>query len=365
MAQLDRSFRAWGLTGLVAAIAVAGGLTESLGLRAIDEAALIVAAVATFLTLALVTKRVCGAERLVYYHHEIAVVAVCAALAAVLGAPVLLHLDATVVGLGAFLAFGRIGCLRVGCCHGRPARRGIRYGAEHVAAGVAPYLQGVTLLPIQAIESVAVACLVVASGAVALAGAAPGTAAMLYLSGYAVLRFGFEELRGDTARRYWRGLSEAQWISLGVVAAELALAALHVLPATAVAGFAAAALAADGAVVVCRRAWVDSPVEPRRLRELERVARAIATTPPGDAAPTAPIEVWELPGGMRLSTAHVGTVRHVTLSRAPGSLTPTDARHLARVIGATCATPPVDVVDGVGATYHVLMPLRAGPGTHQ
>ena len=350
--------------GLVAAIAVAGAITESLGLRALDEAALILAAVATFLTLALVTKRLCGAERLIYYHHEIAVVAVCAGLAAALGAPVLSHLDATVVGLGAFLAFGRIGCLRVGCCHGRPARRGIRYGADHVAAGMPLYLQGVTLLPVQAIESAAVACLVVASGAVALAGAAPGTAAMLYVSGYAVLRFGFEELRGDTVRRYWRGLSEAQWISLAVVAVELGLAALHVLPSPALAGLATASLAAEVVLVARRRVRVDSPVEPRRLRELERVAKAIATTPPGAPAGT-PIAVWELPGGMRLSAAHIGTVRHVTLSRAEGSFTPTDARHLAQVIGAVCATPPVEIVAGVGATYHVLMPLRAGPGGQQ
>ena len=31
-------------------------------------------------------------------------------------------LDAAVLGIGAFLAFGRIGCLNAGCCHGRPAR---------------------------------------------------------------------------------------------------------------------------------------------------------------------------------------------------------------------------------------------------
>lgn len=57
---MDQSFRVWGLTGLVPAVAVAGAITESLGLRAVDEAALILAAVATFLTLTLVTKRLCA-----------------------------------------------------------------------------------------------------------------------------------------------------------------------------------------------------------------------------------------------------------------------------------------------------------------
>ena len=31
------------------------------------------------------------------------------------------YLDATALGLGAFLACGRVGCTLAGCCHGRPA----------------------------------------------------------------------------------------------------------------------------------------------------------------------------------------------------------------------------------------------------
>jgi hypothetical protein len=42
----------------------------------------------------------------------------------------------------------------------------------------------------------------------------PGQAAALYLGGYAVGRFVLELFRGDAARPYWLGVSEAQWTSL-------------------------------------------------------------------------------------------------------------------------------------------------------
>ncbi|MGM7319828.1 prolipoprotein diacylglyceryl transferase family protein, partial [Idiomarina sp. ST10R2A5] len=86
-------------------------------------------------------------------------------------------------------------------------------------------------------------------GALVLAGTAAGTAAGLYVAAYAVLRFGLEELRGDPGRRYWRGLSEAQWTSLALVALELGLAAGGVLPALQV-PLGAAVLLAGGVVWV-------------------------------------------------------------------------------------------------------------------
>ena len=280
MTEVGRSFRRWGLAGLAASVVVSQSLTVALDSSTICEGAIVLAAILTFLALTTVTKQLVGAEKLIYYHHEIAVVAVSAGLAAVLGAPVLPHLDATVAGLGAFLAFGRIGCLRVGCCHGRPARRGVRYGPEHVAAGVPRYLQAVSLIPVQAFESAGVAILVAAAAATAVSGAAPGTAAMTYLSGYAILRFALEELRGDTVRRYWRGLSEGAVDVAGGRRARARASAASVLPSAWLGWLAVAVLAAEAGLVALRRARTDSPLEPRRLRELERVARAIAEVPP-------------------------------------------------------------------------------------
>src|SRR3954451_8347313 len=89
------SFQVCGLTGFAASCAVALGLCAARGLSLRDEALLIALAVAVFLGLAVATVAITGSETLIYYHHEIAVLAGVAGLAALLGAPVLAHLDAT------------------------------------------------------------------------------------------------------------------------------------------------------------------------------------------------------------------------------------------------------------------------------
>src|SRR5688572_5004142 len=99
------AFRTCGWIGFAAGCAVAFG------------AALVATAVATFLAVAMATKILAGRELLVYYHHEIAVLTAVGLAAWASGAPVLPHLDAMALAVGAFLVFGRIGCLLAGCCH--------------------------------------------------------------------------------------------------------------------------------------------------------------------------------------------------------------------------------------------------------
>jgi hypothetical protein len=105
-------------------------------------AVLIVAALVTFLAVVLVTKLASGEERITYYHHEIAVTLCAYLLLKALHRPVMPYLDVMLLGIGLFLAFGRVGCLMVGCCHGVPWRWGIRYTGEHAAAGFSEYLVG-------------------------------------------------------------------------------------------------------------------------------------------------------------------------------------------------------------------------------
>lgn len=89
--------------------------------------ALVMAASFTFLALAMAAKIVPGKETLVYYQHEIAVMITATFLWRMLRQPVLCYLDVTILGVGLFLAFGRVGCLMVGCCHGRPSPWGVCY----------------------------------------------------------------------------------------------------------------------------------------------------------------------------------------------------------------------------------------------
>jgi hypothetical protein len=341
------AFRLCGSIGFLAACGVALGVCAATGLSLATETALIAVAVAVFLGLAFGTKAVTGREQLIYYHHEIAVLACVAATAAVLDAPVLGHLDATTLGLAAFLACGRLGCLLVGCCHGRPARRGIVYGEQHAAEGFPPYLVGVRVLPVQAIEAL-VAVGLLAAGLVALSGA-PGEAFGVYVTGYAVARFGLEELRGDAARRYWHGISEAQWTSLAVAGAMTAMAAAGWLP-----GLPEHA-AATGALALAALIWARQSrrgtrdlLDPRHVRELARVfpvARA------GDPA------VATTSFGVRLSAGLTEGNRHYTITRSGRGLDEDEAERLARVVvWLSGGHESGQLVRGQAHAFHVLLP---------
>jgi Fe-S-cluster containining protein len=182
-------------------------------------AAVDASAILTFLILAMVTKIITGEEHLVYYHHEIAILAAASLGLWGLRQPLLPFLDLTILGLGLFLVCGRMGCLMVGCCHGRPHWWGVRYRPEHVVAGFTPHFAGMRLFPVQGLEAV-LALIILLTGIVWVAqGAPPGTALAWYVVAYGVGRFGLEFLRGDTSRPYFWGFSEAQWTSLFLLAA--------------------------------------------------------------------------------------------------------------------------------------------------
>ena len=207
-------FQVCGYAGLALASAMAMTLVVQQGLSPLIMAALIPSAMATFLAVAMVTKVIVGEERLIYYHHEIAVIAVAAVLLWGLGQPVLPYLDVTLLGVGAFLACGRVGCLMVGCCYGRPHAWGICYRDEHAAAGFAPHLVGVRLFPIQVVEVLWVVGVVMVGVTLVVSGQVPGEALAWYIIMYGFGRFCFEFVRGDPERPYRAGFSEAQWTSL-------------------------------------------------------------------------------------------------------------------------------------------------------
>lgn len=207
-------FRICGYTGLFLAILVVGYLVHGQGLSFWIMAGIIISSVLTFLSLAIVTKLIIGEERLIYYHQEIAVMIVASVLLWLLQQPVLVYLDITILGLGVFLAFGRIGCLMAGCCHGLPSGWGVVYRVEHSFAGPSSHLVGVRLFPVQALESLWVFGIVIVGAVFVMTGRPPGDALTWYVVMYGLGRFFFEFMRGDSERHYYLGFSEAQWTSL-------------------------------------------------------------------------------------------------------------------------------------------------------
>ncbi|HEU4507182.1 MAG TPA: prolipoprotein diacylglyceryl transferase family protein [Pyrinomonadaceae bacterium] len=207
-------FQVCGGAGVVFAIVLMLTLAAFTGLSVTLMGALIVADLIACLALTMVTKIILGEERLTYCHHEISLIVVTALIAWLVGQPVLSYLDVSILGLGLGLACGRVGCLMAGCCHGTPARCGVRYGPAHVAAGFSLYYGGVRFIPIQIIEAIWVAAIVFAGSWMVLSGYPAGMALSLYICAYGAGRFFFEFFRADTDRAYFKGFSESQWISL-------------------------------------------------------------------------------------------------------------------------------------------------------
>lgn len=219
------AFQVCGYAGLALAIMLTMILTTFLGLSPWVMIGVIGIAMLTFLGLAAATKIITGEEQLIYYHHEIAIMITAAIFLKMTNQQVLPYLDVTILGIGIFLVCGRLGCLMVGCCHGRPHKWGVCYRKEHADAGFTTYYVSVRLFPIQAVESFWVLFLVIVGGVLVLGKHSPGEALAWYVITYDIGRFCFEFVRGDPDRPYHWGFSEAQWTSVilmcAVVWAEL------------------------------------------------------------------------------------------------------------------------------------------------
>jgi len=215
------AFQVCGVAGLAAGVSLSFSIAALKGLSCWTMLGITASACLTFLALAMLAKILSGEEQLVYYRHELAIVIVTVLLMKVLGQPVLPYLDVTILGIGTFLVFGRIGCLMAGCCHGRPSRWGVCYRPEHASNGFPFHLVGVRLFPVQALESLLVLLIVLVGAVVILTGKPAGTALVWYTLAYGVGRFGLEFIRGDSDRPYFLALSEAQWGSLVLIVAAI------------------------------------------------------------------------------------------------------------------------------------------------
>ena len=211
--------------GLVSGSVLAMVLTRYLNLSLRVMIAIILTAALTFLAQAMFKKIVTGVEELVYYRDMIAVILGVAVMLKLLGQPVLPYLDVTLSGVSLFQACGRIGCLMVGCCHGRPHEWGVRYDEEGAASEFPKYLIGVRLFPVQVLESFWLFCVVLPGMILVLNGGRPGEAFSWYILAYGTGRFFLEFARGDVERPYLWSFSEPQWTSLILVCA-LALSEL-------------------------------------------------------------------------------------------------------------------------------------------
>ncbi len=215
-ARFDRPFRRFGAAGVavgaVLGLAVVGATNGSLAAAALI---LVVVGPVTY-GLGLATAIVLDRETLIFLHHALAVVGVAVAAAATTGAEPGPLLAGTGVALMAGSSIGRLGCLAVGCCHGRPARHGVRYPMALVADGFPAPLVDLRLRPVQLLDAALTAALAVTGGLLAISGR-PATAAVVMAAGYGLGRIALQLQRGDRGRRLL-GLDHVQWTVLAIAA---------------------------------------------------------------------------------------------------------------------------------------------------
>jgi phosphatidylglycerol---prolipoprotein diacylglyceryl transferase len=126
--------------------------------------------------------------------------------------------------------FGRLGCFMAGCCHGVQCDLPWAVTFVDPQSGVAPRLLGVPLHPTQLYEFLGEVVIFSTLFFLILPRVERGkwkrgTVCAAYLALYGLLRFGVEFWRGDTTP-WILGLTSAQGVSLGLIAAGAALLAL-------------------------------------------------------------------------------------------------------------------------------------------
>lgn len=217
------AFRSLGIIGFQLGVVVAVLVALLSGLPVVTAVGVAAVAGLSFFGWGLLRRALTGGETLVLVEYVWVALGAVVAFLWVSGAPLTAGLDVMAVALCPFLAFGRLGCTAVGCCHGVPvsaeSRWSVRYGPEH---GLPARITGRPLLPVALLEASGLTLIgVVGLGLVA--GSAPGTATVWFLLAYAVLRFGLEALRGDR-RPVLLGLSVARLTCVAQLLAGLWLA---------------------------------------------------------------------------------------------------------------------------------------------
>ncbi len=211
------AYNAFGVAGMLLVALITLGLTVARSLSIPVALGLLALALIVSILNIVITTLITGRDSLVFLRYFLSIMAVSVFFLRIIDQPILPYLENLMLGIGAMQGIGRIGCLRVGCCYGKPARFGIRYTSLHAKAGFPKALVGVKLLPIQLIESCWVLFSVGVGVSLALTSIEAGYGFASYLVLFASGRFCFDFLRGDKARTQLGAFSEAQWISLVIV----------------------------------------------------------------------------------------------------------------------------------------------------
>jgi phosphatidylglycerol:prolipoprotein diacylglycerol transferase len=151
---------------------------------------------------------------LVFYGGLIGAIFACILCAHLLKYPIIRIENAIVPYIPLGHAFGRIGCMLAGCCHGAPYNGPFAIYYRNSVLGVSPS-QG--YFPVQPLEALLNICICFLLNRYRKKRRKPFDLLFAYLSLYATTRFLLEFYRGDSLRGFTGGFSTSQWISLGLL----------------------------------------------------------------------------------------------------------------------------------------------------
>lgn len=121
-------------------------------------------------------------------------------------------------------AFGRIGCLLVGCCAGVQPGETVLFGAATYDGTCAlTYANGTKHLPVPLMEAIFLLVLCVVLILILMRAKKLGTVTGWYLVLYAIWRFVIESFRGDAERGIYGLFSTSQWISFAILVAGIVI----------------------------------------------------------------------------------------------------------------------------------------------
>ncbi len=353
------AFEVSGYVGCAGGTALALGLALMTGLSPAVVAVTVAVGVATFFAAVVASRIVFGGPRLNTYWCCAAVLLAMAGTLSVLDLPVLAYLDVAGVGLCLFVACGRIGCLMVGCCHGRPHTFGVAYRSEHVADGFPACYQGVRLFPVQAVEATALVVVAAAGSIVVLRNDPFGTAFASCVVAYAVVRSVLEFGRGDAERRWWLGVSVPQLLGFASSCMVVVLESAGLLP------YSWTHTAAAGLLVVVLAVAVILSLVPRyavlSARHLREIAWALAATQADSDTPSPRRTSLGVVLSRSLYRDGDTGIAHYALSWPERGMSNGVARALVTAIRAMRHPhAPARLVRGGGSVFHLLVRTEIG-----
>lgn len=360
-------FQLCGVIGIVLSLILVMSLVITQHYSPWIMVAITMVALSILVGLTLLTKIIIGEERIINYHHQIVVLGSTVLLLWMIQEPILPYIDITMLGVGLFIACGRIGCLMSGCCHGRPHEWGVCYGTGHVDAGLAPYLVGVRLFPVQLMESILLFCIVLAGSLLLISKFPHGVTLTWYIFGYTIGRFFLEFLRGDAVRPYIRHFSEPQWISL-IVIWSLALAEWNGWLPFSWLHLGAAILVTSIIIVVTFWISISSTITIYQIlqaQHIREIVEAIEKLSQQDISASTRLQlddhhsvaVEKTSLGIQLSASHSVEAYHYALSHQSGLLKAKTVDVLATLIVRLYhQSSRVDILCGQHNVFHLIVP---------